>query len=661
MVTTCLNPSDLKALAGIGYRNAVMALQKAFEHGKKWRGEKLVVRQVERDGGKTGYQVRLDSLPKALRKRWASTGSDGEDVIEVDSGMDAAPETPETEERTASPSRTGSPDGYTSESLWALWETAGVRKQEVAETRLEIILEVERRAANGENKEAVANELGAPKRTYYNWLAMVYGKARADWLPALLPGHQGGSTERGYAPQIFEAFKAYYLHHTRRPLEYCYQLTADEAKAQEWGELPCLKTLQRRMLAEISPQAIEIARYGQNAAAWKKTAPTVIRDRRGMRALEEVNGDGWEAKFYVTFPDGEEVHPTIWFWQDSYSGKLLAWYADKTENSDMLRLSLRELYLRAGMGTNGEPFRILIDNTRAASAKIFTGRMVQRHRFKMREDEPLGLFPKLGHDYRPALPESGRSKPVERKFGKGGMSDYFDKAPEFDGARDKGKGVSWETFQTVLEREVNRLNSRVSKSLVCGGVKSPDDVYAESLGRCTVLKATEQQLNMLLLCAIGVTARPPVGEVHFLGNVYHHEALYHWSGKKVALEYDPGNLHAAVNILTLEGRMICTAECQMAVGHRDSDAARQTKKLERRAKKRFKQEIADNVQLSALERAGRLPLPDAQPDAEELAAAVQNIAFNGRQAAVKTTEEDEVPAYNAEVIELLGRKSRKAA
>jgi hypothetical protein len=91
------------------------------------------------------------------------------------------------------------------------------------------------------------------------------------------------------------------------------------------------------------------------------------------------------------------------------------------------------------------------------------------------------------------------------------------------------------------------------------------------------------------------------------------------------------------------------------------DRAMQYATRDRRAKKRFKHEMADNVQLSALERAGRLPLPDAQPDAEELAAAVQNIAFNGRQAAVKTTDEDEVPAYNAEVIELLGRKSRKAA
>ncbi|HCU54088.1 MAG TPA: hypothetical protein DIC36_07395, partial [Gammaproteobacteria bacterium] len=215
MDTAWLNPSDLQSMAGIGYRNAVLALQKALQHGKPWRGAKLKVRQVERNGGKTGYQVSLDSLPEALQTQYKQLPLAG--LVEMDrmdgmDGMDAAGEA----EPVQSPSPPAPlPEGegsYSPESLWALWDTVGEKKQASAETRLQTLLAVERRTAQGDSVEQAIAALDVPRRTYYNWLGLVNKKARADWLPALLPAHAGNpASAKVFDPRIMEAFKDYYL------------------------------------------------------------------------------------------------------------------------------------------------------------------------------------------------------------------------------------------------------------------------------------------------------------------------------------------------------------------------------------------------------------------------------------------------------------------
>lgn len=80
---------------------------------------------------------------------------------------------------------------------------------------------------------------------------------------------------------------------------------------------------------------------------------------------------------------------------------------------------------------------ITIDNTRAAANKWMTGGVANRYRFKVKEDDPLGMIPMLGiklHWSSVLLGKGhGRAKPIERAFGNGGLEEYIDKAPVLKG------------------------------------------------------------------------------------------------------------------------------------------------------------------------------------------------------------------------------------
>jgi putative transposase len=77
---------------------------------------------------------------------------------------------------------------------------------------------------------------------------------------------------------------------------------------------------------------------------------------------------------------------------------------------------------------------VTIDNTLAAANKTMSGGIKHRFRFKVRDDEPDGVFKLLGVDVHWATPGHGQAKPIERAFGVGGVGEYIDKAPEFAGA-----------------------------------------------------------------------------------------------------------------------------------------------------------------------------------------------------------------------------------
>jgi hypothetical protein len=100
-----------------------------------------------------------------------------------------------------------------------------------------------------------------------------------------------------------------------------------------------------------------------------KLFPAQQRSKAALAALDVVNGDGYAHKgIWVEFEDGEIRRARTWFWAGRHSSKILAWRTDKTEHTELMRLSFGDLVERYGI-----PRAVLIDNTRAAANKTMSG------------------------------------------------------------------------------------------------------------------------------------------------------------------------------------------------------------------------------------------------------------------------------------------------
>lgn len=200
----------------------------------------------------------------------------------------------------------------------------------------------------------------------------------------------------------------------------------DTARKQnkDWT-IPANRTLLRRLKA--IPRAVQtLAHQGSNAL--RDLYPAQQRSKAALHALAIINGDGYKHNLWVRFPHGEIARAKTWYWQDVYSSRVVAWRVDKTEHTDMIRLAFGDLVEQYGI-----PEAVLLDNTLAAANKTMSGGVKHRFRFKVREEEPDGVFKLLGCRVMWATPRHGQAKPVERAFGVGGVGEYIDKAPEVAG------------------------------------------------------------------------------------------------------------------------------------------------------------------------------------------------------------------------------------
>jgi hypothetical protein len=213
-----------------------------------------------------------------------------------------------------------------------------------------------------------------------------------------------------------------------------------------------------------------------------------------------------------------------------------------------------------------------------------SGGLKRRFRFKVREEEPLGIFASLGVAVHWAKPFSGQSKPIERAFGD--LARDVARHPAFVGAwtgnkpTDKPfdygkKAVPLAQFMSVLESAIAEHNARPGRAaLNCRG-RSFDDTFSESYASAPITRATEAQRLIFLLAAEEVRVRRD-GTIHLLGNRYHDARLVELRGRNVALRFDPDKLHAPVHVYLANGDYFCTAECWADQGFGDTEAARRT-------------------------------------------------------------------------------------
>ena len=517
------------------------------------------------------------------------------------------------------------PFSYNAENLWRWVETRPQRLRDQGMERATLLREVMALNRAGHPMrdafDAVARAHAMPAATIRNWYYGTKTKASSkpgarlykeqDWPAALVPGWTGRKKEAECSQEAWDVFIGLYLTRRAPTLAICYERTQRIAEKHGWA-WPTIRTIARKLKREISPMVITLAREGSEAL--DKLMPPMRRDRSGFHAMQAVNGDGIDWKRYCVWPDGEVAKPCTWITQDLYSNKLLAWRTDKSENKHMFRLAYGDLVERWGI-----PSLYFIDNTMAAASKWLTGGIRNRYRWKIRDEDPIGIMPQMGTEVRFVTPGHGQAKPVERANKE--LRQRIDTHPKFEGRGTKARPIPIDEFAALMAEEFELYNIRQGRQTQTAAGRSFNDTFSESYANSPIKKATAEQ-RRLWLCAAEkvrchrdngsiVLGRGPQGE-----NRYWCKGLVAHCGQLIVVRFDPQNFHRPVHCYTLDGRYIGEAECTWQAGFADSEAAHAYARARGQFRRASRKALEAERRMTASTAAKLLPEDERAPDPE---------------------------------------------
>ncbi|MDQ7775191.1 MAG: transposase domain-containing protein [Paracoccus aminovorans] len=480
---------------------------------------------------------------------------------------------------------------------WAWFDGLPEKVKAEARERLKVILQVEQLAAPMGKFLAVntvARQVQVSARTIWNWYALIEGVDPADLLPYLAPRHRAAKPKRAKAecsPEFLDWLKAGYLRLGAPSFAASY---GDAVLICQRRGLTYLapRTARRWMDANVPHVTQVFAREGEKGLA--KCFPPQIRDRSTLTALEGVNADCHKIDVFVQWPGIEKpVRPQIVAFQDLYSNKMLAWRVDLDPNKVAVMSAFGEL-----IETWGIPKHCLFDNGHEFANKWLTGGTPTRFRFKVRDDDPLGVLPTLGIKVHWATPAHGQAKPIERGFRD--FASRIAKDPRFAGAyvgnrpdakpEDYGsRAVPLDQFLAVLEERIRDHNARPGRLTDNARGRSFDDTFAESYAQAPIRKATPEQHRLWLMGQEKRRLHATHGSLTLHKNGYWADWMNAHAGEEIVARFDPENLHAGVHIYTLAGEYLGQAECREKVGFFDLVGARLHAKVQRARRKAEKQ------------------------------------------------------------------------
>ncbi|MBB6457433.1 transposase domain-containing protein [Acetobacter lovaniensis] len=535
--------------------------------GKSWRVRK---------GAGGGYEFTPFVLPLPARAALAVKTQDAE-VVEQDTAM---------RER---------------QDIWTRYDALPNSLKARAEKAHRIVMAVETLVDAGCRKKMAVMQIakmeGVGTTTIMNWYRDVRGLNKCDWLAALAP-HYAKRAEQVECPtEAWDILKADYLRLEEPTFTACMRRLEGLAKNRGW-QLPSAKTLKRRM-DTLPPELLTLCRKGEQAL--KVMFPAQKRDHAVFHALEAVNADGHKFDVFVKWiENGKEmiVRPVLVGFQDIYSGKILSWRVDVSENKECVRLAFGDMVAKYGV-----PKKCWLDNGRNFASKWLTGGVQNRYRFKVREDEPMGILPLLGVEVHWATPYSGRSKPIERAWRD--LAGDLAKPPRFAGAytgntpmaKPENYGstaVPLDVFLEVVSEGIREHNARLGRrSDVCQGKRSFDDVfmesYQEAANRGAITTATEEMHRLCLMAAESVTVSRRDGVINLSDNRYFSDFLLQHRGTSVVVRFDPQALHDDLHVYRIDGTYLGAATCFAKAGFNDQQAAQ----AQSRAFKAFRRATKD--------------------------------------------------------------------
>lgn len=493
----------------------------------------------------------------------------------------------------------------------------------------------------------VARQADVSRSTLYAWEALVLGVARPDWLPRLAPRHAGAVERTACEAEAWDMLRADYLRPERPTFDACFRRLERVAATRGWT-LPSERTLRRRI--DALPESLRVlAREGRDAL--KDLFPAQERTRGHFHALEAVNADGHQWDVFVRWPDGEIVRPMMVAFQDLYSGKMLSWRCDKSENKESTRLAFGDLVEQFGI-----PDHCWLDNGRAFASKWITGGTPNRYRFKLKDEDPVGLLTQLGVRVHWTNPYSGQSKPIERAFRD--FAGDTAKHPAFAGAyvgntpmakpENYGQAaVPLDVFLRVVGEAVAEHNARTGRRSAVADGRSFDEVFAESYATAPIKRATEAQHRLWLLAGEALACDRKSGAVTLEGNRYWAEFLTGLRGQRVTARFDPQSLQQDLQVYALDGRYLGAAPCIVATGFNDVDAAREHARARKAWMRGQKLQLEAERRISIADVAAMLPAeaPQPAPDRKVVRPVFGNTAVAPRP--------DELPEQSEAEIRLL--------
>lgn len=536
-------------------------------------------------------------------------------------------------------------------SRWPWFEAQSAKVKEEARRRVAIVDTVARYEDAGLTRSAavqcVAGQHDVSMTTLWTWLQHIQGIDPNDWLPHLAPQRKGGGREAEIDPELWQILLSDYLRHSKPTFSTCYErLLRDHAKPRGLT-LPNERTLRRKLERDVDPRLVVARRDGGDAL--RRTIPSQQRSVAQLHALELVNIDGHRWDVFVRFPDGKVRRPVMVAIQDVYSRKFLSWRIGETEDAVLTHLAFADLF-----GKYGIPKACLLDNGRAFASKWITGGAKSRFRFKIRQDEPLGVLTQLGIKTHWALPFRGSSKPIERCFRD--FCDAIAKHPAFEGAYTGNspmakpenygeRAVEWDVFVKVITAGFAAHNAKPGRRTeMAQGIRSFDQVFDASYASAPIGKATDEQLRIALLTAEDRSTDRNSGAIELAGNRYWTPELSQIAGQRVTVRFDPDDLTKPLHVYSRDGRFLVTAPLHEATGFLDMAAAKKRARDESNLRKTAKQLAEMERILSAEQLAAMMPDHTDEIEVPE-PRIVRPVRSRGQTAAaLKQTRQEAEPA-----------------
>lgn len=495
--------------------------------------------------------------------------------------------------KASSPEAETSPVVTDRAEAWAWFDQLPQHVKDEALTRQRMLQQVEQlEPALGRHMAVVtvAGQHGRGARTLWAWLAMISGVDPADWLAYLAPRHRAVEIKRKRArcsQEFLDWLKADFLRLGEPSFSSCYDRVVALCKSRGLEFLT--EQTARRWMDKNVPRVTQVfARLGERGLA--KCFPPQIRDRSTLTAMEGVNADCHKIDVFVEWPGIDKpVRPQIVAFQDLYSNKFLAWRVDLDPNKVAVMSAFGEL-----IETWGIPKHCLFDNGHEFANKWLTGGTKTRFRFKVREDDPLGVLPTLGIQVHWATPAHGQAKPIERGFRD--FADRIAKDPRFAGAyvgnrpdakpEDYGsRAIPLDAFLEVLDQGIREHNARQGRVTETAKGRSFDETFAESYARSPIRKATAEQHRLWLMGQEVRRLHQNHGALTLHKNGYWADWMSEHAGEQIVARFNPEDLHEGVYIYSLSGEFLGTAACREKVGFFDLVGARLHAKTQRARRK----------------------------------------------------------------------------
>lgn len=558
-------------------------------------------------------------------------------------------------------------------AAWAAFDTLPQKTKDEAKRRLTILQQVEELVSIGTTQVAAVDAVAtqttkASARTIYNWFEMIEGTADEDRLAYLAPRHRLVARKTATSTEtrpFMEFLTSLYLRLEAPTFKDCYRDALRVAKSKGWTTVH-ERTAIRRIEKDVPRVTTVFAREGLKGLM--RCFPAQIRDRSGLHALEAVNADCHKIDVFVEWPDGTINRPQIIAFQDLYSNKMLSWRVDHDPNKVMVMAAFGELIENWGI-----PLRCLFDNGREFANKWMTGGAEHRFRFKIVENEPLGVLPLLGIKVTFATPAHGQAKPIERGFRDFASSiakdvrfagAYVGNKPTAKPENYGDRAIPAEKFLQVLAERVEEHNARQGRTSSTALGRSFDQTFEESYVNAPIQKASEEQRRLWMMGQHAGKLHKHNGELKFQGNHYHSDWMSEHPSRQVVARFDPEDLHSGVHIYGTEGAYLGFAECRQKVGFFDLSGAQRTAKRVSRIKKAEKALAKAHAPISPADLGDALD-QTAAPALDHPAAKVVSPMFGQKpvkmQRPPRTIQVDANPAVEAAREAMILRMPQKSA